>query len=145
MASGWATLWSRPSTGRLGAPRRKDKGGSEGRLGSRDDQARHIAGFVRPSLDVAARKPRYYRHFSEPVLWRDVMCAKTSRKPRVPKHEATRTVDLNRFALNTRAFYPIHKWQVCTTLGRGGRGGSRTPNGLKSPQMPDHTALAYTS
>ena len=41
-----------------------------------------IAGSVRPTSDVTARKPRYYRHFSEPVLWRDVMCEKTSGKPR---------------------------------------------------------------
>jgi hypothetical protein len=42
-----------------------------------------IAGSVPPTIDVAARKPRYYGHFSEPVLWRDVMCEKASGKPRV--------------------------------------------------------------
>jgi hypothetical protein len=38
-------------------------------------------GSVPPTVDVAARKPRYYGHFSQPVLWRDVMYEKTSGKP----------------------------------------------------------------
>ena len=36
------------------------------------------AGSVRPTSDVTARKPRYYGRFNQLVLWRDVMCEKTS-------------------------------------------------------------------
>ncbi len=41
-------------------------------------RARRIAGSVRPTSDVTARKPRYCWRFSQSMLWRDVMCQKTS-------------------------------------------------------------------
>jgi hypothetical protein len=44
------------------------------------------AGSERPPKEVTARKPQYYGRFNEPVLWRDVMCAKTSRKLRFSEH-----------------------------------------------------------
>ena len=55
-----------------------------------------IAGSVRPSLDVAARTPRYYGHFSEPVLWPDVMSRKPPESLAFPKHEAARTARYER-------------------------------------------------
>ena len=54
------------------------QGGTGGRLGGHENQARHIVGSVRPTSDVTARKRRYYGRSSQSVLWRDVMCEKTS-------------------------------------------------------------------
>jgi hypothetical protein len=36
------------------------------------------AGSVRATSDVTAKKPRYYGRSSQSMLWRDVMCQKTS-------------------------------------------------------------------
>jgi hypothetical protein len=46
-------------------------------------RVRDNAGSVGPSTDPMAGKARHYGRFSNPVLWRGVMCENTSGKPRV--------------------------------------------------------------
>ena len=61
------------------SPARRLDGGRGYRRGEGTGACAPIdAGSVRPTSDVTARKPRYYGRFSQSVLWRDIMCEKTS-------------------------------------------------------------------
>ena len=86
---GCATTWlERPLTDSEPGHRRSGCGDNAGPC------TPHNAGSVLPTIDVTARKPRYYGHFSEPILGRDFMCEKTFGEAPVSEHEGSRTEDV---------------------------------------------------
>jgi hypothetical protein len=95
---------------------------------------------VGPSTDAIARKARHYERFSDPVLWRGVMCENTSGKPRVSGAQGAREPPISSgHDLSETAGEPLSKRSSVLHLTQRPRGKGEfagVDGGFKSDGVP---------